>query len=393
MGGDARRSGSRRIVLLAVLAVVVALAGGPVAAGPPHATTSAVEDLIATCPSSAEIAAFNTDVSLSFEADPTVGTLVCHASDGSADLTRFQERVYQALRVMKAISFTRPLPWTAQPLYDWFVGSIDGIRFRNDIQLSFCCDPANVIDIVADPNGVELFTNRWMATPDPIGLRDFVDLLVHEARHNNGKPHTCTGGNDQTVGELGAWGTVFYLELWEALYSGKFLTAPDPYPSYYRQSHIRGAESYLVRICEKANADLSLSISAPSPDPAVRARRVTYRFTVSNAGPDAADDVYAYSAVPAATTFAGATTSQGSCTAAAGGPVACSFGPIPSGGSATADITFRVDASTALTQITNREAPDDPLNFGASVTAPVSDPNELNNRASFTTQVVRRKPH
>ena len=77
------------------------------------ASASPVEDLIAQCPSSEEVSAFNADLTITFEGvDPSGGTLVCHASDGSIDLTRFEERAYQALRVMKMIRFSHALPWT-----------------------------------------------------------------------------------------------------------------------------------------------------------------------------------------------------------------------------------------------------------------------------------------
>ena len=243
-----RRSIGIAAVLAAIGALLLALLGPvqPVQAYPTHrvqlvasaqASAGTVEALIAQCPSSAEVAAFNTDLSITFEADPTAGTLVCQASNGSADLTRLQERTYQALRVMKAIHFSRPLPWTSQNLYDWFVSSIHGIRFRSDIATSFCCDPANVLNILVGSNFAALATNRWIDPSSGVGLDGLVALFVHEARHNNGYPHTCdydpaVGGfiNDQTVGELGAWGAQYYLNLWEGLYSGSFLTAPDPTP-------------------------------------------------------------------------------------------------------------------------------------------------------------------
>jgi len=350
---------------------------------------SPVEDLIAQCPSSGEVAAFNADLTITFEGvDPSGGTLVCHASDGSVDLTRFQERAYQALRVMKVIRFSRVLPWTSRELYDWFVASIDGIRFRSDIALSFCCDPANVIDVRAASNSAALFTNRWMDPTAPIGLHDLLALLVHEARHNNGKPHTC-GADDQTVGELGAWGVEYYLELWEGLYSGAFLTSPDVYPSYYRDEHLLTSESlYLPRICSLPNADLSLAIGAPSPSPAVRGQNVAYTFTAANSGPDTARDVFVYSPVPVGTTFVGARTSQGSCSAEAGGPIACAFGSIASGASATANVTFLVDPSSTVTQITNKESL---IALGARVTGPDHDSNLANNSASFSTPVVQSK--
>ncbi len=346
-------------------------------------STSPVEDLISQCPSSSEVASFNADLAISFEGDPTAGTLVCHATDGSADLTRFQERTYQALRVMKALRFSRSLPWTSLNLYDWFAASVRGIRFRSDITFSFCCDPVNVINILASSNSAALFTNRWIDPTAPIGLHDLVALLVHEARHNNGKPHTC-GADDQTVSELGAWGTEYYLELWESLYAGSFLTSPDVYPSYYRDQHLLSSEFYLPRICTLPNADLSLAIN--SPNVAVRGTTVTYTFTAANTGPDTASDVFVYSPVPSGTTFVGATTSQGSCNAAATEPIACSFGSIASGSTARAEVSLLVDASSALTQITNKEAP---AALGARVTAPVRDSNSANNAASFSTPVMQ----
>jgi hypothetical protein len=62
-------------------------------------------------------------IALQFDVDPTPGTLVCHAVDGSADLTRLQERAYQALILIKHLEFDRPLPWTSKSLWEWFIGS------------------------------------------------------------------------------------------------------------------------------------------------------------------------------------------------------------------------------------------------------------------------------
>jgi uncharacterized repeat protein (TIGR01451 family) len=347
-------------------------------------SASPVEDLIAHCPSSAAVAAINADLEITFEGDPTAGSLVCHASDGSVDLTRFQERAYQALRVMKALRFSRSLPWTSQNLYDWFVASIDGIRFRADTVSSFCCDPVNVINILASSNSSALFTNRWIAATDPVGLEGLLAVLVHEARHNNGKPHTC-GSDDQTVGELGAWGAEYYLELWEALYSGSFLTSPDVYPTYYRDQHLRISEIFLPHFCSLPNADLSLAIGAGSPSPAVRGQNVAYTFTATNSGPDTADDVFVYSPVPLGAKFVQATASQGSCSAEAGGPIACSFGSIASGAVATANVSLLVDPASTESVITDRESP---AALGARVIGPDHDPNAANDSAFFTTPVV-----
>jgi uncharacterized repeat protein (TIGR01451 family) len=378
----------RRLVSLAsTVGLALALTAGTVVPSA-RASSSPVEDLIGGCPSSAEVAAIDADLSIAFESDPTEGTLVCRAADGSVDLTRFEERSYQALRVVQALRFSRPLPWTSEDLYTWLVATIDGIRFRADIVNSFCCDPLNVINVLASSNSAALFTNRWMAAEAPIGLDDLVALVVHEARHNNGKPHTCNGVDDQTVGELGAWGVQYYLELWESLYAGTFLTSPDVYPSYYRDQHLLKSEStYLPRICSRPIADLSLKIKTPARNVARAGGKVSYTFTAANAGPDAAGDVYLYSPMPIGTELVKATASQGSCSAAGGGPIACAVGRLAAGATATARVVLRVNAPSTQTAITNKESA---VAFGARVTGPVRDEVTANNSAFFSTPIVAR---
>src|SRR6478736_3739263 len=115
-GGQRSWMARRGLVLVAFTLSAALMMGSPIAARVSSAnasptltqgSTSPVEDLISQCPSSSEVASFNADLAISFEGDPTAGKLVCHATDGSADLTRFQERVYQALRVMKALRFSK----------------------------------------------------------------------------------------------------------------------------------------------------------------------------------------------------------------------------------------------------------------------------------------------
>ncbi len=213
-----------------------------------------VDEMLAHCPTAAEIAAIDKDLTFTYDTDPTAGTLVCTAATGSADLTRLQERTYQALLAMKRLQFDAPLPWTNRSLYTWFVGAVKGIRYRSDIEDSYCCDPANVIDIQVPPdplhNMATLVTERWIKAPDfTVGLRDLVVLFAHEARHNEGKPHTCNrpedlnktacqngACSDQTLGELGAWGVQYYLLKWLADHSDPLFLAPpaDQDPSFYR---------------------------------------------------------------------------------------------------------------------------------------------------------------
>src|SRR5262249_32002424 len=157
------------------------------------------------------IAEVKARLSLSFEADPTAGTLVCTATGGSADLTLLEEHAYQAVLLMTWITFDAPLPWTAKSLFDWFTRAVQAVRFRGDIQYSFCCEPANTIDI--QTNNMAATMPDISETTPSIGTVWLMVLYAHEARHNEIGGHTC-GTNDQTIAELGAWGVQYYLNYW-----------------------------------------------------------------------------------------------------------------------------------------------------------------------------------
>lgn len=220
-----------------------------VAVGDDHACSPSpaftVDDLAAACPSAAEVGAFNARTTLRFDADPTAGQLVCRAADGSADLTRLQERAYQALRLMQILPFETRLPWTSKSLYDWFTNAARGIRFRSDIDFSFCCDPNGFINIQTKNLGATQFnTSEWLGT--------LMVLFVHEARHNEGLPHTC-GSWDQTLTELGAWGVQYYLNEWIALCTGTFFSPPAGVssPGSYRAFYWSSAQSLFDQaICD-----------------------------------------------------------------------------------------------------------------------------------------------
>ena len=174
-----------------------------------------VDQLLARCPTAAEVASINADLDLSFETDPTAGTFRCTPEIGSVNLTEMQRRVYQTLLVMRELQFSEPLPWTSKQLYTWFTDVISGIRFRSDIEYSFCCDPQGTINVRQSPNSYLALTTRWVEPELGGGLIDLLVHFAHEARHYEGKPHTC-GSNDNTIAEMGAWGVQYYLDLWLA---------------------------------------------------------------------------------------------------------------------------------------------------------------------------------
>jgi hypothetical protein len=203
--------------------VQVTASQGSVSTSATVAVLKNLDTVFRVCPSRADMAAIDHDLKLSFESDPTRGTYTCLAANGSRDLTLMQARVYGTLAAARRLSFDAPLPWTRDPLYTWMVKTIRGIRFRDTIQTSFCCDPANVINVRAHVEGmpqhglaIAITRSDTMATDSRL-LRGFLDLIVHEARHNNGPRHSCPDNTrDQTIGELGAWGAAYYTNVWLA---------------------------------------------------------------------------------------------------------------------------------------------------------------------------------
>src|SRR2546423_906833 len=117
-------------------------------------------------------------------------------------------------------------------------------------------------------------------------------------------------------------------------------------------------------------ADLSVTLN-DSPDPVLAGDSLTYAGTVSNAGPPDVAGVTLKETLPAGTTFVSATSSQGSCSQAAG-VVTCNLGIVKSGGSATATGVVTPTQAGAITGT-------------AHVTSTGHDPNGANNSASQQT--------
>jgi hypothetical protein len=152
------------------------------------------------CPPAAAVRAIESELDVVFEEDPPAGTAVCGPADGSVEMTRLQERVFQALYLMRRLRFDAPLPWTSETLWSWFVEEVREVRVGGS--RTYCCASPRVIVIgVSSEYGG--------------GFPTLIEGLVHEARHTDGQhPHSCGTGADQTIGELGGYGVQYYLNLW-----------------------------------------------------------------------------------------------------------------------------------------------------------------------------------
>jgi hypothetical protein len=227
-----------------------------------------VQDLIDRCPTAAEIAAIDADVTLTFSGDPTAGTLVCRADQGSADLSLLQERAYQSLLVMRQLEFDQPLPWTSLSLFDWFTSVIHGVHFGSDLQYSSCCNPAGVMNLVTSLFALE--TDRWLQAEDADeNVQSLMVLMIHEARHAEGYGHTC-GTRDRTVSELGAFGVQYWTYVWLASHSDPaFMTPGGSQPDLYRQINRDKAVAYLVNSDEHGSPFCAMPSLTPGPTPTV----------------------------------------------------------------------------------------------------------------------------
>lgn len=209
-----------------------------------------IDDLLTRCPSAVDVAFVRSEFEIVVDADPTAPDLVCTESEGSADLTRLEERAVQALLAIEATEFEEPLAWTDLQVFEWLTETIDGVRFRDDIDESFCCDPDRYVNLPLGDLAV-LDTDLWIDPQSGAGMLDLVALIVHEARHAEGVVHTCDDGErDETVLELGAWAAESILYRWYAEQSDpRFFEDPNR-PGYYAEVARDNADRILeTRFC------------------------------------------------------------------------------------------------------------------------------------------------
>lgn len=132
----------------------------------------------------------------------------------------------------------------------------------------------------------------------------------------------------------------------------------------------RGAGDAFIAKLSPA-ADLSITMT-DARDPVMVGNEFTYNLTVTNLGPDAADNVVVTDTLPANVTVASAIASQGTC--AGTGPLTCNLGTLAQNGKATITLTL---TPNAVGSITNQ----------ASVTSSLLDPKSDNNSASHSTKI------
>lgn len=176
------------------------------------------------CPTEAELADV-ADIRVVFGGATASGPLACTRELDSANLTEYQERVYQALLAMRRLRYNKPLPWTDRPLYDWFARTVVSVEVEYGVGNSFADIPRRTIHIVFNP------PLGPPAHPDLpwIAVERLAGAMIHEARHLDFGPHTCGTTLDRTVAEMGAFGAHNAFFTWNAEWA-----SPGVLPSEYR---------------------------------------------------------------------------------------------------------------------------------------------------------------
>jgi uncharacterized repeat protein (TIGR01451 family) len=199
-----------------------------------------------------------------------------------------------------------------------------------------------------------------------------------------------TGYSDEGVTYINTWGAdwgpngdgtgVF---TWDWLLSGDpiwppFFSSPDRIWFYFHAASDWTGEcspaylQYDYRGVCQAGADLSVVKVGPV-GPVLTGSQLTYEITVTNAGPDAAEDVEVTDDLPTGLGFVSA--SHG-CSERQG-TVTCVLGDMAVGADDDVEVTVRANATGRLTDL-------------ATVSGTVPDPNSFNNQAEETTEVIGR---
>ncbi len=118
------------------------------------------------------------------------------------------------------------------------------------------------------------------------------------------------------------------------------------------QGALKGGSDAFVSVLG-GSSDLSISVTQPPPPPATQptigiGNPYTFRYTVTNNGPDPATGVVVTDNLPAASvTFGSITSSPGACASPSGTTVVCSIGNLATGGTATLSVTLTPTAASS----------------------------------------------
>ena len=166
-----------------------------------------VDELAYPCPSAEDIRQIRNDFNIYFNAPPAPWFCTNNGYEYSTTLS-----IYNALRIMKCTPFDENFQWDLEHnnMYQWLKDvNIEGIEI-------FACPEGlcnshydGVIHLVSLTSiGPSLISDQFSRTA--LGATRTAVLLSHEAQHEY-LYHTCLGGKDHNLDEMGAWAVQYYL--------------------------------------------------------------------------------------------------------------------------------------------------------------------------------------
>lgn len=184
-----------------------------------------IDVFLATCPSEDELAILERDFPVLFE--PPMRTkepkYACHEPISHMRILSDQLAIYQALRVIRHMKLSDPLPWTSLHPYEWLKTKIGAIVVSYTAKTASCCHVVyppgkseGVLAITIPKADQQLLRWRtvWRDPQSGVGLVGLILLIFHEARHVD-LPHDC-GSKDSSLDYMGAWAVQYYMAKWMA---------------------------------------------------------------------------------------------------------------------------------------------------------------------------------
>lgn len=250
-------------LLLCVLAVTTigamtstAETSGDYAEIPETTRITNIDSFLRQCPPQDELAILEHDFPVLYEPDHG-GPFVPYSCGGTiSPRTVLSDAlaIYQALRVIRHMKLSEPLPWTDLHPYEWLKSKIGAIIVSSTATYDHCC---HAVDVSGKPEGTLAITIRkasdsllqyrtsWVNPQAGVGLDGLVLLIFHEARHVD-VSHTC-GSGDATLDEMGAWGVQYTAA---QRIADRRIEIGTSISSYYQNAATANAQLALERICE-----------------------------------------------------------------------------------------------------------------------------------------------
>ena len=182
--------------------------------GPGGEPITAIDVFLTACPPPDELTVPRRDFPILFRPAGSASGYACGEPTSALEPPSDQLVIYQALRVIRRLRLSEPLPWTYLHPYDWLrekFGAIvvnEGEGFRDcHIRVTPPGSPGQVTAIVVQK--AELEGRIVWGDPRTGGLARLLLRIFHLARHVD-RAHDC-GELDSSPEYMGAWGVEYTL--------------------------------------------------------------------------------------------------------------------------------------------------------------------------------------